>query len=226
MADRSFRLFQIIQTLRAARQAMTARALAAGLEVTVRTIYRDVATLIAAGVPIEGEAGVGYVMRAGYDLPPLMFTAEEVEAVVVGLALIGRTRDRGLLAAAETALQKVGQVLPVPLSEAYRVSTWSAVPAEGVEHQVIRTTIREERKLTLSYVDAQGQATRRCVLPLAVVYYIDSAVLAAWCELREDFRHFRLDRIRDCAPLATGFRGHGAGLRAVWQARYETPPGN
>ena len=219
MSDRSFRLFQIIQILRAARRPLTAQDIATQLEVTKRTIYRDIATLQGAHVPIQGEAGVGYVMRRGYDLPPLMFSAEEVEAIVVGLSLIGRTRDAALEGAAASVLQKVEQVLPAALSgeKPLFVSQWSAVPEAGGDHGLIRLAIRNEAKLGLTYADAEGQRTRRVVLPLALVYYVDSTILAAWCELRQDFRHFRLDRIAGAERLGQSFAGQGHRLREIWR---------
>lgn len=225
MSDRSHRLFEIIQTLRSAEGPVTARALARLAEVTPRTVYRDIVTLQAAGVPIEGAAGIGYVMRSGYDLPPLMFSAEEIEAITVGLSLIGRTADSDLLAAAAQAAAKIRAVVPgqdgSPFSHpALLVSHWNEVPVAGGDYRLLRRAIREELKLSVRYTDALGRTSERVVWPVALVYYVDNALLAAWCELRGDFRHFRIDRMEACRMLDASFKGKGAALRQEWQATH------
>lgn len=223
---RSSRLFEIIQMLRQASGPVSARAMANALEVSQRTVYRDVVALQAMRVPIEGEAGVGYVMQAGFDLPPLMFTAEEIEAIAVGLSLIGRTGDAALLAAASRVNQKIAAVIPGaidihPNGLGLHVSHWNAIPRAFVDYHVMRQAIREERKLRLSYTDAGGRGSERTVRPIALVYYVDSVLLAAWCELREDFRHFRVDRITSCGPVESVFKGEGKALRSRWHAQHE-----
>ncbi|GAB5467283.1 MAG: YafY family protein [Rhodospirillales bacterium] len=214
---RADRLFEIIQILRAARGPMTADALAAGLEISVRTLYRDVAALQAMRVPIEGAAGIGYVMRAGYDLPPLNFDSEELEAIVVGLSLLNRTGDRGLTQAAQRVTAKI-EALNQDIG-ALRVSSWGVKEPEAVDLPTLRRVIREERKLAMVYVDRYGQETERTVLPLALAYLIEVVVLTAWCDLRQDFRHFRGDRIRSLTLLEERCIGQGATLRATWQQR-------
>lgn len=228
--SRSNRMFEIIQLLRVARQPMTARDLAERLEVTPRTVYRDVAALQAMRVPIEGAAGFGYVMRAGYDLPPVMFSQEEVEAIVVGLALLRRTGDAGLLAAADRVAGKVAAILPADAAQrlgqpVLLVSGWHEVPEAAVDSGLVRQAIRDERRLAIAYRDVDGETTDRTILPLATIYYVESVVLAAWCELRRDFRHFRLDRMAKCVVLDTGFAGDGDRLRAAWQAQHAMPSG-
>jgi predicted DNA-binding transcriptional regulator YafY len=218
---RSNRMFEVIQVLRGARKPLTAQALAERLEVTKRTIYRDIAALQAMRIPIEGEAGIGYVMRRGFDLPPLMFDADEVEAIVVGLALLQRTGDQGLQAAASSVGAKIALVLPQETgrgidNNTLQVSTWGAA-APGIDMKAVRRAIREERKLRLGYLDAGNQPTQRIVKPIAVVYYVEVAVLAAWCELRGDFRHFRVDRIASLKTLAERFTGEGMALRQSWE---------
>ena len=220
---RSLRLLDIIQLLRRAKAPMTARTIAQELEVTPRTIYRDVVALQAMRVPIEGAAGVGYVMRAGLDVPPLMFTADELEAIAVGLSLLGRTRDGGLQAAAGRVTRKIADVLQPDGARhieaaGLAVSPWTAVPKPDVDLSLLRRAIREERKLCFRYRDAATASTERTVRPIALTYYVDSVVLAAWCELRGDFRHFRPDRMEDCREEGDGFRGEGGRLRAAWQA--------
>jgi predicted DNA-binding transcriptional regulator YafY len=223
--SRSVRMFEIIQLLRSADAPLTAHAIAALLEVTKRTVYRDIAALQAMRVPIEGAAGLGYVMRPGFDLPPLTFTSEELEAIVVGLALLGRTGDADLEAAAAGAARKIGAVLPENRGRELKdqplyASRWHAIPGARVAPRLLRRAVREEEKLQLSYADAEGRLTQRTVLPLAVVYHIESVVLAAWCELRADFRHFRLDRMAACQPTGERFAGQGPQLRARWREQH------
>lgn len=215
---RSTRLFDIIQILRSAEAPVTARALAEELEVTPRTIYRDVVALQAMRVPVEGEAGVGYVMRAGFDLPPLMFTPEELEALYVGMALLQRTGDAGLERAARRVGEKIVSALPgEPPKVPLQVSGWNRIPQGGLEAETLREYIRAEAELVLSYTDLQGEVTKRTVLPIGLIYYIDVVVLAAWCTLRGAFRHFRIDRIGTCAPSGHSFAGHGDALRRRWE---------
>lgn len=220
---RTTRLFEIIQMLRSARGPVTAEAIAETLEVTKRTIYRDIASLQAVAVPIQGEAGIGYIMRAGYDLPPLMLSEEEVEAVVVALSLLSRTGDKGLKAAAESVHGKIAAILP---SEARRpidqvslyAPAWGVTEPENVDLGLVRRAIRDEQKLRLDYADEQGRPSERIVRPIAVIYYVETIHIAAWCELRQGFRHFRADRIRTCTPLDARFTGEGAKLRTAWTA--------
>lgn len=226
--SRSNRMFEIIQILRSAKGPLTAEAIAGSLEVTKRTVYRDIAALQTMRVPIEGEAGVGYVMRPGFDLPPLMFTAEEAEAIAVGLALVGRTRDTSLQAAAVSAGQKIGTVLPGDDAHDLQdwplyASIWNAIPGSRVDMRSLRQAIREEEKLQLTYSNAEGERTCRTVMPLALIYYIEVVVLAAWCELRSDFRHFRVDRIIDCEPTGIGFVGQSLELRVRWREQHQLP---
>ena len=212
---RADRLFDLIQTLRSARQPITAAALAEQQEVTVRTIYRDVATLQARRVPIEGAAGIGYVLRRGFDLPPLMFTTEEVDAIAVGVQLVRRLRDPALQDAAASVLSKIAVVLPAETrayfdAAPFYVSQGSARVSDGVDLSEIRSAIRDGRKLRLAYVDEQNRRTRRIIWPIALAYYVDVTLIAAWCELRGDYRHFRVDRIdqitvlQDCYPPDNG----------------------
>jgi predicted DNA-binding transcriptional regulator YafY len=226
--SRSTRMFEIIQMLRSADAPLTAQAIASGLEVNKRTVYRDMAALQAMRVPIEGEAGIGYVMRPGFDLPPLMFTGEEVEAIAVGLAMLGRTGDAGLQSAAVSAGQKIGAVLPGDgghdlKNQPLFASNWTAVLQSPVDLRFLRKAIREEEKIRLTYSDAEDARTHRTVMPLALVYYIEVVVLAAWCELRSDFRHFRADRIIDYEPTGTCFAGESEALRVRWREQHQLP---
>jgi predicted DNA-binding transcriptional regulator YafY len=220
---RSSRFFEIIQLLRTAQIPLTAAALAEALEVTKRTVYRDIVTLQSMRVPIEGAAGIGYVMRAGFDLPPLMFTADELEAIVVGLSLIGRTRDAGLQRAAQRVAQKIAEVIPCDVSphlasSPLMVSQWTAIPDTAVCLYEIRQAIRDRRKVHFRYTDPEGGETMRNVRPIGLVYYVDAIVLAGWCELRDDFRHFRVDRLDGFSILPETFKGADR-LRREWRRR-------
>ncbi|AKI02994.1 HTH domain-containing protein [Hoeflea sp. IMCC20628] len=215
---RSNRLFEIIQILRSASRPMTAEVLSGKLEVSVRTVYRDISALQMMSTPIEGEPGIGYVMRRGYDLPPLNFDLEEVEALRVGLALLSRTGDSALLRAAGRIHEKI-DALHGP-ADWLQVAPWGAPPddpAKGcVSVSVLRDAIRNERKLELTYQDEQRCQTIRTVRPLALVYHLECVMLACWCEFRAAFRHFRTDRIYGCELLEDNFAGQGDVLRAMW----------
>jgi predicted DNA-binding transcriptional regulator YafY len=217
------RMFDLIQRLRRAKKPVIADRLAAEMEVNVRTIYRDIATLQAMRVPIEGEAGVGYVMRKGYDLPPLMFTTEEVEAITVGLALLRRTGDRGLIRASTGVLHKISAILPEetggPDELSLLVSDFGVADITNIDVDVLRATIRDQTKIHIIYFDGNNTSSRRKVLPLGLYYYVEVVTLLAWCELRQDFRNFRLDRIANLDVLKDSFKPHGARLRLLWRER-------
>lgn len=222
---RADRLFDIIQILRSATGPVTAAGLAAELEVTVRTVYRDVATLQARRVPIEGAPGLGYVLRRGFDLPPLMFAAEEIEAVAVGMRLLRRTGDPGLQKAADSVLSKVTAVLPEPLRASlllppFYVSGQGAPVPPSADLTAIRAAIRDERKLRIAYSDEKGRRTHRTVWPIAMAYYVEATLVSAWCELRGDFRHFRTDRILSLDRLEERFPVRGRVLMAQWLERF------
>lgn len=207
---RADRLFLLLQELRRRRRAR-GRELAEALEVSLRTLYRDIAALMAAGVPIDGEAGVGYRLRDGYDLPPLMFDRNEVEALVLGARIVSVQADPELAAAAERLLAKVEAVLPEVLRDkVFATPLWAPsnfeAPAPGIALPDLRRAIEERRKLHFAYVDAGEARSRRTVRPLGLLYYGRVWLLAAWCELRDDFRNFRLDRIREAAVLEERFR--------------------
>ncbi len=225
---RSDRLFDIIQKLRTARAPMTAAALAEALEVTVRTVYRDVATLQARRVPIEGAPGLGYVLRRGFDLPPLMFTAEEIEAIVVGARLLSRTGDPALQGAAESVLSKVMAVLPEALqaqlaaAPIYVASTGAPV-AERVDLAEVRQAIRDERKLWIAYADEKGVQTERTIWPIAVAYYVNATLIGAWCELRQDYRHFRADRVLALTVLDECYPSDNGRLMQEWLKLRQRP---
>ncbi len=206
---RADRLFEIIQVLRR-RKLTRARDLAEKLEVSERTIYRDIADLMAGGVPIAGEAGVGYVLRGGYDLPPIMFDEQEIEALVLGARIVETWADRKLAEAAGNVIAKVEAVVPERLRR-HMVETALLAPAnhftEPIEIDAIalRRAVRERYKVSFEYLDAEERPTARTVWPLALSFYGPVWLLAAWCELRHDFRSFRLDRMVTLAVLDEAF---------------------
>jgi predicted DNA-binding transcriptional regulator YafY len=220
---RSDRLFDIIQRLRTARGPLTAAAIAAELEVTPRTVYRDIAALQASRVPIEGAAGLGYVLRRGYDLPPLMFTADELEAVLVGMRLLRRTRDTGLEAAAESVLSKLASILPGPMraqldAPPFLVSDGGMPEPQAIGLAALRLAIREARKLRIGYRDGSGSSSERVIRPVALEYYVEATLICGWCELRNDYRHFRADRIVTAAVLEDSFAEQRERLLSGWLA--------
>jgi predicted DNA-binding transcriptional regulator YafY len=205
------RLFEIIHILRKARSPVTAVDLAQRLEVTPRTIYRYIAMLQSMRIPIEGAAGIGYIMRKGYDLPPLNFDREELEAIAIGLSLLSRTGDRHLQSAAKRVLTKIetGNLAENSL----RVAEWGIATPEAIEMRGLRQAIRDEQKLQITYENEQREKTERVILPIALTYFVEVAILSAWCELRQGFRNFRVDRIATCRLLDAWFRGEGQDLR-------------
>jgi predicted DNA-binding transcriptional regulator YafY len=215
---RSIRMFDIIQLLRKATHPLTAQQMADTLEVTKRTIYRDIAALQSTRVPIEGAAGIGYILRPGFDLPPINLDVEEAEAITVGLSMIARTGDKGLERAAARAARKLSDA--TELSETLYSSSWGAKAPAGVDLSAIRDAIRQEAKIELSYCDVNGAASARIILPVALIYYSEAVVVAAWCEMRRDFRHFRPDRMIACTILPDRFTGQGQALRREWAAQH------
>ncbi len=203
---RADRLFQVIQVLRRRRRLTTARDLAEELEVSVRTIYRDVADLVGSGVPIEGEAGLGYVLRDGYDLPPLMFTLEEIEAIVLGAKIVGSWGDERLGKAAEDALAKIEHALPERQRRLFRDTALFAPDTHRreqitVDMAALRGAVRESRKVAIAYEDLSGGRTKRTIWPLGLAFFGPVWLMIGWCELREDFRSFRVDRMRQATVL-------------------------
>jgi len=196
--SRAERLLDLIQVLRRHRRPVSGQALADELGVSLRTVYRDIQTLIGQGAAIDGEAGIGFVLRPGFVLPPLMFTDEEIEALVLGLRFVARQTDAPLERAAADALAKIAAVLPDDLRERVADVGLIAAPVavvDPIDLAPLRAAIRSEHKVVLDYADKQGERTRRTIWPIAIGFFERTRVIAAWCELRADFRHFRTDRI-------------------------------
>lgn len=218
---RADRLFQIIQILRRTRQPVTADAIAAELETSKRSVYRDIATLIAQRVPIRGEAGVGYVLESGFDLPPLMLTPDEIEAAVLGAQWVSARGDPTLARAAQDLMAKVAAAVPERLRP-FVLEPATVAPAS--DHRVndsfdtarARTWIHAGRKIALRYRDEQNRGSRRIVWPVTLGYLETVRILAAWCELRQDFRHFRTDRVIEATFLDERYPARPAALRARW----------
>lgn len=206
---RADRLFQIIELLRG-RRLTTARHLAERLEVSERTIYRDIRDLMLSGVPVEGEAGVGYALRKGFDLPPLMFDRDELEALVLGARFVQSWGGSALSEAARRALVKIEAVLPADRRLELRRSRLFAVnfnvPAQlTATMDTVREAINRRHVLCMDYRREDGESSTREVRPLAMYFWGPVWTLAAWCELRQDFRNFRIDRIAEARPVGRNF---------------------
>lgn len=206
---RADRLFQIIQFLRT-RRVTTASWLANRLEVSERTIYRDVKDLILSGVNIEGEAGIGYVVRRGFDLPPLMFSEEEIRALTLGARIVDSWADPALATAAQSALSKIETVLPEGLKDSSEQTTLFA-PMTQIRPEVaskmaqIRAATDAKKKIQIRYADAKSQFSERTVWPLGLFFWGAVWTIGAWCELRQAFRIFRLDRIQELKLLEESY---------------------
>jgi predicted DNA-binding transcriptional regulator YafY len=207
---RADRLFQIVQLIRS-RRLTTAAQLSERLEISQRSVYRDIAALQAQGVPIEGEAGVGYRMRRGFDLPPLMFSVREAEALVASVRVAQSRIDVELAARAEDALAKILNVLPAGeriAAETVSVYAMSIGPDNATRMRLaqLRNATDGKFKIGLEYIDLKDAISRRVVRPLACFFWGEVWTLAAWCEQRENFRNFRVDRIRTLDVLDERFR--------------------
>jgi predicted DNA-binding transcriptional regulator YafY len=204
--SRAERLLELMQNLRLRRRPVAGAALADELSVSLRTLYRDIEALKAQGARIEGEAGLGYVLKPGFTVPPLMFSLEEVEALALGARWVEGRADEGLKKAARGALAKIAAVLPPERAEALDWPTLMAGAArlgeeEALSLPLVRKALSLERKLELAYVDKEGRRSTRIVWPVAVGFFDHARMLAAWCETREAFRHFRLDRMAAVAVM-------------------------
>ncbi|PAU87727.1 transcriptional regulator [Pseudomonas sp. WN033] len=220
--SRTTRLFELMQLLRRHRRPVSGQALASELKVSLRTLYRDIAELKAIGAQIDGEPGLGYVLKPDFMLPPLMFSGEEVEALTLGLKWVEQRADDQLASAAAEVLAKVSAVLPRALNARLDDDALLVGPGwdrpQTVALTVLRQAISEERKLQLHYRDEAGNPSQRLIWPISLVFFESSRVLAAWCELRQGFRHFRTDRIEAARLLPEHYPRRRHTLRQEWLA--------
>lgn len=221
--SRAARLLQLLELLRKRRSVVTGAELAAATGTSLRTLYRDIEALREQGVTIEGEAGTGYRVVPGWVLPPLMFDEDELEALLLGIRWVSKRTDPALERSARAALDKIEAVLPRDLRHVYEQSALLVGPSwketgVALDLSLVRTAIRERRRVELSYRDAKGQASERVVWPVALGFFESSRILAGWCELRQDFRHFRLDRVESWKALSERYPGSRAHLFERWKA--------
>ncbi|MFZ1991438.1 MAG: YafY family protein [Alphaproteobacteria bacterium] len=219
---RADRLFRIIQLLRRKRRPVTAFDIADELETSTRTIYRDIAQLMADRVPIRGEAGIGYVLENGFDMPPLMLTPDEIEAAMLGAQWVMARGDPALSRAANDLVAKIGAVLPDHLHPFLIEPAGASVPLRALAMSMIdvarvRESIRSQGKIALTYRDENGAQTRRVIWPIAIGYLDSVCLIVAWCELRKGFRHFRTDRIAAPEFLPERYAKARSGLLAAWK---------
>ncbi|MEM7188270.1 MAG: YafY family protein [Pseudomonadota bacterium] len=219
---RTERLFQIIQILRASRSPVTGRQLADELEISLRTLYRDMAELIAQRVPITGEAGMGYVMDDGYDMPPLMLTADELEAAALGAQMVAAQSDPALGRAARDLVSKLSDAIPpelrpVILDAGTRSYSTGRQADEKFDGAALRRAMRDRAKLHIIYRDQAGTGTDRVIWPLLIAYLSSIRYIVAWCEARQDYRHFRTDRVQSLQVLPEKYPGRRAILIREWE---------
>jgi predicted DNA-binding transcriptional regulator YafY len=224
--DKTQRLFAIMDSLRRHRQPITAERLAEEFSVSVRTLYRDVQTLIGLGAPINGEAGVGYILRPGFFLPPLMFSPEELEALVLGARWVEGRPDESLAKAAARALGKIATATPEDLRDKIGATgLWpvqaAAIPAKEPLLGVVREAMRVEKTLHISYADQNGAETERPIWPIALAYYEDKHILAAWCTMRQALRNFRIDRVRSARQGEERFGKRRVVLMKMWEEAWQ-----
>ena len=227
--SRTSRLLDLLQLLRNRSVPVTGPDLASELGISIRTLYRDIATLQAQGADIVGEPGLGYVLRPGFTLPPLMFSADEIEAIVLGSRWVAaRADDVRLSQSARQALSKITAVLPAELRE--RAEATNLLVARGglapasVDAGIIRLAIRNERKLVMAYRGPDGSETERTIWPFLIGFFEQARVVAGWCELREDYRNFRIDRITRLEQTEQRYPRRRAVMLKEWRTRDNIPP--
>ena len=220
------RLFEIIQILRRSKKPVTADAMAAELETSKRSVYRDIAALLAQRVPIRGEAGIGYVLDRGLDMPPQMLTTDEIEAAVLGAQWVINRGDLQLSKAAQDLLSKIESSVPERLRPYIAEPAAKVIPAwersnDKIDLGLVRNAIHNQRKMLLDYSDAHSRATNRIIWPIMLGYYETTRIICAWCETRKDFRFFRSDRIVTASVLEDRFAERPASLRIKWRKAME-----
>lgn len=219
---RTERLFQIILILRSTQSPITGRDLADELEISIRTLYRDMAELTAQRIPVTGEAGMGYVLDDGYDMPPLMLTADELEAAALGAAWVASEADPTLARAARDLVSKLSEAIPKELrpivldASSKAIQTQSKI-SERFDSALLRHAIRERYRLQLIYTDLDDGTTDRIVWPMLIAFLDRSRYLVAWCETRQDYRHFKTNRVHELKVLGQKYPGRRAVLIKGWE---------
>jgi predicted DNA-binding transcriptional regulator YafY len=219
--SQSQRLFDVLQILRRHRQAVSGNYLAQETGVSLRTIYRDIALLQSMGAEIEGESGFGYVLKPGFMLPPLMFSEEEIKAIALGVQWISRQTDEGLASAANNALSKIDAVLPSELRRKLVDNDFhvgrTMLPMPAIDLKLLRQAMQQQMKLRIVYRDSKDADSERIIWPIAVAFFDSRRIIAGWCELRQDFRMFRADRIQRTELLADRYPGQRRELVRQWR---------
>lgn len=226
--SRAQRLLDLLQLLRQHRRPVAGDALADALEISIRTLYRDIETLRAQGAVIEGEPGLGFVLRPGFMLPPLMFSEAELEALMLGARWITERADDELADAARSGLAKISAVLPDDLrsrtgATPLLIGPSVNMPATSIDLAEVRRAIRDERRTRIAYTDAKGQVSDRMIWPFALAFFDRVRIVAAWCEARQSFRHFRTDRITTWAPTTARYPRRRHVLLKEWRAVEQIP---
>jgi len=219
---RADRLFHIIQILRRSTRPVTAQDMARELEVSPRTVYRDMADLIGQRVPVQGKAGFGYILEDSFNMPPLMLTPEEIEAAVLGAQWVMGRGDPALASAAQDLIAKITSVVPENLRPFIVNPTAGTPPSsasvpDGIDLARTRIWIRERRKLAITYRDEKGTISERVIWPVILGYFEAARMLAGWCEMRQDFRHFRTDRILSAQFMDDHHNQRPGELRLRWK---------
>jgi predicted DNA-binding transcriptional regulator YafY len=222
--SRAERLLNLIEEFRRRRVAVSGDDLAQTLGVSIRTLYRDIASLRALGANIEGEPGVGYVLRSGFLLPPVMFTVEEVDALVLGSRLVAERADKPLADAARKAMTRLTAVMPTELVERAETQSLIVMPHDHaqsatIDMAVVRRAIHLERKLHIQYSDAKGAKSDRVVWPFLLIYFDGGLLISAWCENRHGIRHFQTDRIAAMEALPERYPRRRHELIKLWRER-------
>ncbi|MBD2781864.1 YafY family transcriptional regulator [Xenorhabdus sp. 42] len=226
--SRAQRLLSLMEILRGYHFPVQGKVLAQKLNISLRTLYRDIATLQAQGVIIEGEAGIGYVLRPGFVLPPLMLTQNEIEALALGISWVAKRTDLQLKTAANNAINKIAAVIPAELRQflensALLVGPASENPQPTVDIQQIRQAIRHRHKITVIYLDLKGHQSERTIWPFALGYFENITIVIGWCELRAEFRHFRSDRIAHLTVEKGCYPRSRQSLLKEWREKEKIP---
>ncbi|QTD45863.1 helix-turn-helix transcriptional regulator [Ottowia testudinis] len=231
MSSRTARLLQLLEALRTRRHAVSGQTLAGEMRISLRTLYRDIATLRGQGAQIDGDPGVGYLLRPGFTLPPLMFSEDELEALILGARWVAsHAADPELAQAAHGVMNRIGSVLPADLRLAVQTSGLFVPPCDDL-HAIapapwlpaLRRAIRDEHALRLDYRDEHGATTQRRIWPFAMAFFDRARLIAAWCELRQDFRHFRADRVVALVNTGEHYPERRHALIQRWRVQFNYP---